>query len=62
MGDQFDFKKHQSFRKSRKMVIRFIIYSVVIFLLLYLIMREEKQAVNKEMVDEIELDTTNIDE
>jgi len=38
----FDFKKHQNYRRSWKMLVRFIIYGVVISFLLYLIFLKEK--------------------
>ncbi|RFC54232.1 hypothetical protein [Brumimicrobium aurantiacum] len=40
-SSKFDFKKHQNLSKSWKMVIRFVIYSVVIAVLLFLIYNME---------------------
>ncbi|PWH85571.1 hypothetical protein [Brumimicrobium oceani] len=56
---QFNFKKHQNLSKSWKMMLRFIIYSVVIALLLYLIYNPEqavKKHTNEEKVEQIELE------
>jgi len=38
----FNFKKHQNHHKSWKTLIRFSIYSLVMFLILYLIFFNEK--------------------
>lgn len=35
---RFDFKRYQNAKKSRRMLIRFIIYSIVIGFLIYLIL------------------------
>jgi RsiW-degrading membrane proteinase PrsW (M82 family) len=43
----FDFKKHQNYRKSWKMLVRFIIYGGVILFLLYLIFYNEKTSPDK---------------
>jgi len=55
----FDFKRYQNFQKSRKMVIRFIIYSVVIFILLYLIMKQDQEVQMVNEIDNFELDESN---
>ena len=39
---QFDFQKHQNYRKSWRMLIRFVIYGLVISFLMYLIFFKEK--------------------
>ncbi|PKR81939.1 hypothetical protein CW751_00970 [Brumimicrobium salinarum] len=39
---KFDFKKHQNYQKSWKMLVRFIIYGAVISFLMYLIFFTEK--------------------
>src|SRR5690554_3398834 len=41
-ASKFDFKKHQNYHKSWKMLLRFIIYGTVIFLLLYFTFFKEK--------------------
>ncbi len=56
--EEFNFKKHQTFQKSWKMIFRFAIYSVVIFILLYLLMRKNEEINQPEQVDQIEVDTT----
>lgn len=37
----FNFKKHQNFTKNKKMIIRFVIYSFLITVLMYLIQRND---------------------
>lgn len=44
------------------MIVRFIIYGVVIFILLYLIMQQNEGKDESKKIEQIELDTTNIDE
>lgn len=39
---EFNFKQYQNAKKSRRMLVRFIIYSLVIWFILYLIMEKEK--------------------
>ncbi len=56
--EEFNFKKHQTFQKSWKMILRFAIYGVVIFILLYLLMRKNEEIIQSEQVDQIEVDTT----
>ncbi|GEM_PF-6166823 len=41
------------------MVIRFIIYSVVIFILLYLIMKQDQEVQMVNEIDNFELDESN---
>ena len=41
------------------MVIRFIIYSVVIFILLYLIMKQDQKVQRVDEIENIELDESN---
>ena len=49
----FNFRKYQNAKKSRNMLIRFIVYSVVIVIILYLIM-EKGETQNQNEVKEIE--------
>lgn len=58
----FDFKRHQSYQKSRKMIVRFVIYSVVIFLLLYLIMQQNNKKEATQNMQEVEIDEISIDD
>lgn len=51
---QFNFKKHQNFSKSWKMLVRFLIYSVVIAVLLYLIYNPNESSKNPSNESEIE--------
>lgn len=39
---RFNFKKYQNAKKSRRMLIRFVVYSVVIAFILYLILESGK--------------------
>lgn len=63
-SSKFNFKRHQNFSKSWKMLIRFLIYSVVIGILVFLIYNpgnrdeavinsEENQQINIEIEDVI---------
>ncbi len=57
----FDFKKYQNAKKSWRMLIRFIIYSIVIGILVYLIFTEgsssERNSKNEDVeVFEIEIE------
>jgi hypothetical protein len=60
--DEFNFKKHQNFQKSWKMILRFTIYGVVMFVLLYLLMQKNEEIEQSEQVEinQIEIDTTNM--
>lgn len=39
---RFNFKRHQNAKKSSRMLIRFVVYSIVIILILYLILEKGK--------------------
>ena len=61
---EFDFKKHQNFSKSWKMLIRFLIYSIVIAVLLFLIFYRDNSVENqiKEAeIKQIDLEMENIE-
>lgn len=63
MKPEFNFKKYQNLKKSWKMIIRFIIYSVVIAFLSHLIFNAEKQSnkeVNEEQMNEINIGNEDI--
>lgn len=58
---RFDFKKYQNIKKSRRMLVRFIIYSIVIGVLFYLILTQgfssDENSSNKDVdVFEIEVE------
>lgn len=61
-NSEFDFKKHQNFSKSWKMLIRFLVYSVVISLLLFLIYYENKSKEELKKGSDIEQFDIEIDE
>lgn len=54
----FDFKKYQNLSKSRKMMIRFLVYSIVVFIITLLIYNTEetiKQETNEDQVEQIDI-------
>ncbi len=60
---EFNFKKHQNFSKSWKTLVRFIIYSVVISFLIYLIINAKnlnQDTIKKENIDQINIKTDEI--
>jgi len=60
---EFDFKKHQNFSINRKMIVRFLIYSVVISVLMYLIYYSEgtkENTENEEKIDQIDVESDEI--
>ncbi|RYM33944.1 hypothetical protein ERX46_08235 [Brumimicrobium glaciale] len=60
---EFDFKKHQNFSRNRKMIVRFLIYSVVISMLMYLIYDSEdtkENTENEEKIDQIDVERDEI--
>lgn len=61
MGKKFNFKKYQNYNKSWKMLIRFLIYSVVIFFLMYMIFSQKKaptENTDDAIINEFEIETT----
>ena len=56
----FNFKQYQDFKKSRKMMIRFVIYIAVFILLIYLIMEKSNPEKTDIEVDNIEIDTSSV--
>lgn len=59
-NSKFDFKRHQNFKKSYKMLIRFGIYIIVISFLLFLIFNQSSPK-NDEKPKEIEVEEIEID-
>jgi hypothetical protein len=57
---RFDFQKHQEHKGNYKTVLRFVVYTIVIVILLYLILnqREELSPPENEIfeIDEIEVE------
>lgn len=51
---RFNFSKYQNAKKSRRMLIRFIIYSIVIAFILFLIMQKSQNQNNQEENNSIE--------
>ncbi|WP_107039509.1 hypothetical protein [Brumimicrobium mesophilum] len=58
---EFDFKKHQNFSKSWKMLIRFLIYSIIITVLLFLIFFNDQSSKSEKEIDQIDLNMENIE-
>lgn len=56
---RFDFQKHQEHRGNYKTILRFVVYTIVIIILLYLILnqRPEQSTPENEIfeIDDIEL-------
>lgn len=52
--NRFNFKRYQYAKKSRRMLVRFIIYSIVIAFILYLIMEKGKPENKVKENDNIE--------
>lgn len=60
--NRFDFESYRSLGKSKRMLIRFIIYGLVILFLVYLIQQKYYQtAKNKEIdsIDRFEVEVEN---
>lgn len=60
--NRFDFESYRSLGKSKRMLIRFIIYGLVILFLVYLIQQKYNQtAKNKEIdsIDRFEVEVEN---
>lgn len=56
---RFNFKKYQNAKKSRRMLVRFIFYSVVIFIILYLILdkgKTERKSEENENIERFEIE------
>lgn len=56
---RFNFKQYQNAKKSRRMLVRFIIYSVVIFIILYLILdkgKTERKSEENENIERFEIE------
>ena len=56
---RFNFKKYQNAKKSRRMLVRFIFYSVVIFIILYLILdkgKAERKSEENENIERFEIE------
>lgn len=51
---RFDFRKYQNAKKSRRMLIRFIIYSIVISFIVYLILEEGEEEGETKKTNSIE--------
>jgi glycopeptide antibiotics resistance protein len=57
---RFNFKQYQNAKKSRRMLVRFIIYSIVIGFLIYLILDSSSSDQNKnneEGIDYFDIET-----
>lgn len=61
MSHKFSFKEHQNYTKSRKMIFRYIIYTVVISFLIYLILKKENTPIeknNEEIINQFDVEIT----
>lgn len=58
---KMDLNKHRTLSKSYRMLWRFLIYGVILFALLYLINRQQKETPNEQLKQEFEITTEEID-
>lgn len=57
---KIDLNKHRSLSKSYRMFWRFLIYGVILFALLYLINRQQKETPNQQIDQEYEINSDEI--
>lgn len=55
----FDFKRYQNLKKSRRMLVRFILYGIIIGVLIYLI--SDKQKASPEETDNADIENFEIE-
>lgn len=61
---KFNFKKHQNFSKSWKMMIRFSVYTLVITLLIYLIFstnNSSEKTMNEQEIEQINIEIDDVE-